>query len=77
MEQALRQKVIIKAGGIVEVRDPDLPVGAEAEVIVFLTPTPESGELPALSEMSGTLEAVWGTQEEIDSHINELRDEWD
>jgi hypothetical protein len=77
MELALRQKAIIKAGGIVEVRDPDLPEGAEAEVIVFLTPSSKSGELPALSEMSGTLKGVWGLQEEIDRHINGLRDEWD
>ena len=36
METALRQKTVIKPGGLIEIRSPELPVGATAEVIVFV-----------------------------------------
>jgi len=36
MESALRQKVVVKRGGVIEIRSPELPEGATAEVIVIL-----------------------------------------
>ena len=36
METALRQRSIVKPGGVIEIRSPELPVGAMAEVIVIL-----------------------------------------
>jgi hypothetical protein len=36
METALRQKAVVKPGGVIEIRSPELPVGAVAEVIVIL-----------------------------------------
>lgn len=36
MVKAIRQHVTVGPGGIVEVQSPDLPVGAEAEVIVLV-----------------------------------------
>ena len=36
METALRQKAVVKPGGVIEIRSPELPEGALAEVIVIL-----------------------------------------
>ena len=36
METALRQKAVVKPGGVIEIRSPELPEGAVAEVIVIL-----------------------------------------
>jgi hypothetical protein len=36
METALRQKTVVKPGGVIEIRSPELPEGAVAEVIVIL-----------------------------------------
>jgi hypothetical protein len=36
METALRQKTVVKPGGLIEIRSSELPVGATAEVIIIL-----------------------------------------
>ncbi len=36
MQTALKQTVTVQAGGLIEVRAPELPVGARAEVIILL-----------------------------------------
>ena len=36
MNAALRQTLVVQPGGVLEIRSPDLPVGATAEVIVLL-----------------------------------------
>jgi hypothetical protein len=36
METALRQKTVVKPGGLIEIRSPELPVGTVAEVIILL-----------------------------------------
>jgi hypothetical protein len=36
MTSATRQTVIVKPGGVIEIRDPQLPAGAVAEVIVLV-----------------------------------------
>ena len=44
METALRQKTVVKPGGVIEIRSTELPEGAMAEVIVILE-TARSGSL--------------------------------
>ena len=44
METALRQKTVVKPGGVIEIRSTELPEGALAEVIVILE-TARSGPL--------------------------------
>lgn len=41
MIHALREKVRIKPGGVIELSSPELPVGEEAEVIVMLDSPPK------------------------------------
>ena len=44
METVLRQKAVVKPGGVIEIRSPELPAGAIAEVIVIWE-TPGTGSL--------------------------------
>ena len=37
MKPALRQKVVVKPGGVIEIRSPELPSGAVADVIIIQT----------------------------------------
>ncbi len=41
MLNGLRQQAIVKPGGIVEIRSPELPAGATVQVIVLLEPPPD------------------------------------
>jgi len=50
MTNATRQTAIVKPGGVIEIRDPKLPVGAVAEVIVLF----ETTEQPTLKPASST-----------------------
>lgn len=78
--QAVKARVRVGAGGAIELRDPALPEGAEAEVIVLVDPTSEAAtgkELLPLASMFGAARGTFRTPEEVDAYIRELRDEWD
>ena len=79
--QAIKARVRVGAGGAIELRDPALPEGAEAEVIVLVGPTPEAEptdeELPPLARIVGSGRGGFSSVEEIDRHLRDLRDEWD
>ncbi len=48
MKTALRQQAVVKPGGVIEIRSPELPEGAMAEVIVILeTPSTQPLGWPA------------------------------
>lgn len=60
MVAAIRQQVTVQPGGVVEVRSPELPPGARAEVIVLLTNQPRPAESPAPAPDSATpQEGAW------------------
>ncbi|MEH2315567.1 hypothetical protein [Nostoc sp.] len=42
MLNGLRQKAIVKPGGVVEICSPELPAGATVDVIVLLDPAPKA-----------------------------------
>lgn len=80
MVQAIKKRVRIGAGGKVEIQDPALIEGAEAEVIVLLSEVAEAApaeELPPLESMIGAARGLFNSPEEIDRYIRDLRDEWD
>jgi hypothetical protein len=54
MVKAVRQHVTVGPGGIVEVQSPDLPVGAEAEVIVLVD---QPGSTPNATDAAERLAA--------------------
>jgi hypothetical protein len=54
----IRQRVTIQEGGTIEIHDPELPVGAEAEVVVVVGP--EELEGPACyPEFDPTAPSIW------------------
>lgn len=76
MVQAIKKRVVVKPGGIVEVQDPDLPEGATAEVIVLLGEHAEA-ERASLAEMVGAARGVFDSVDEVDGYLRKLREEWD
>ncbi|MGB7160501.1 MAG: hypothetical protein WBD40_20720 [Tepidisphaeraceae bacterium] len=75
MVAAIRQNVTVQAGGVVQVRSPDLKPGARAEVIVLVE---DQAEFPrSLVSFIGAGRGLFGSVEEVDGYIRELRDEWD
>lgn len=80
MVAAIKQTVRVQAGGPVEVRSPDLPEGARAEVIILLQDeagAPPSTPPPTWAEIIGSGRGAFASVEEIDAYVRGLRDEWD
>lgn len=71
----VREEVIVKPGGLVEVRSPDLPEGAKAEVLVFVE-EPETSER-TLSSFIGTGKGCYKTPEEAHEILSRERDRWE
>ena len=79
MTTAVRQSVVIQPGGRIELRDPLLPTGATAEVIVLLNwpPVEASGEAAvSLASLIGAARGGFATPDEVDQFINGERDAW-
>ena len=75
MVAAIRQQVTIQAGGVIEVRSPELLAGSKVEVIVLLDAPAEPA--PRWGSFIGSARGLYGSVAEADAHIRELRDEWD
>ncbi|MGH2523053.1 MAG: hypothetical protein ACRDH2_11170 [Anaerolineales bacterium] len=79
MTNALRQTVIVQPGGLIEIRSPELPVGASAEVIVLvdapLSKTPPVMPSP-LARWIGAARGGFATPAEADAFLNRERDTW-
>jgi hypothetical protein len=80
MATAIKQRVTVKEGGVIEVRSDQLRPGAEAEVIVLLDDTlphatPQSRR--TLSSFIGAGKGLFNSVQEVDAHIRGLRDEWE
>ncbi len=78
MTRAIKENVVIGRGGVIEIRRPDLPEGAAAEVIVMLE-EPAAGadsEPPPLTSLFGKAEGVFASGAEADAFIRAERDAW-
>jgi hypothetical protein len=75
MVHALRQKVTVKPGGVVELRSPELVPGSIVEVIILQEK--EYGKTKNLAELIGAGKGVFNTPEEADEFIRRERDKWD
>ena len=75
MVHTIRENVIIRSGGLIEIRRPDLPEGVAAEVIVMIE-TPES-EPPPLTSLLGKAHSGYASGEEADAFLRVERDAWD
>lgn len=74
MIRAIKEHVIIGSGGLIEIRRPDLPEGAAAEVTVTIQ-TPDS-EPPPLSSLLGKAQSGYDSGEQADAFIRAERDAW-
>ncbi|MDF5729828.1 MAG: hypothetical protein PUP92_17910 [Rhizonema sp. PD38] len=76
MLSGLRQKAIVKPGGVVEICSSELPTGATVEVIVLMDlPFEESKR--SLSSFIGSAKGSFATPEEVDRFIRQERDQWE
>jgi len=76
MLKELRQKAIVKPGGVVEICSPELPIGATVEIIVLIeTPTYQSKK--SLTSFIGSAKGSFATPEEVDKFIRQERDAWE
>ena len=66
METALRQKAVVRPGGVIEIRSPELPEGAVAEVIVIL----EASDTESLGWPKGFFEQLAGSLPDFPDDAN-------
>lgn len=75
MLKGLRQKAIVKPGGVVQICSPELPTGATVEIIVLISPTDQSKS--SLTSFIGSAKGSFATPEEVDKFISQERDAWE
>lgn len=75
MLKGLRQKAIVKPGGVVQICSPELPTGATVEIIVLISPTDQSKS--SLTSFIGSGKGSFATPEEVDKFISQERDAWE
>ena len=77
MVRAIKEIVVIGPGGVIEIRRPDLPVGAAAEVIVMVNEDAEGQPPPPLSSLLGRADSGYASGEDVDAFLRAERDAWD
>jgi hypothetical protein len=70
----IRQRVKILPGGTIEIHDPQLPDGAEAEVLITFE---RSEEEPSLVSFIGKGKGCFADAAEVDSFLRSERESWD
>ncbi len=75
MTRIVRKHAVVKQGGVVEVRSPDLPAGAEADVTVRVH-VHRHANGQKLASLIGRGTGLYKSADEVDAHIRELREEW-
>lgn len=74
MLQAIRERVTIKPGGLLQVRRPDLPSGVEADVIIMIEQPGHASE--CLASFVGKGKGCFKSVEDVDAFIRNERDSW-
>lgn len=75
MMQAIKEHVIVKKGGVIELHLPELTAGTEAEVIIMIEQAPQT--LPDLSSFIGKAKGCFSNSDEIDTFLRKERDKWE
>lgn len=78
MGAARRINTTVQAGGRIEVRAPDLPIGQPVEVIIRLAngqPNGRRSVVDILAECPGGL--IFKRPEDVDAYVREERDSWE
>jgi hypothetical protein len=74
MNQALRQKAVVKPGGIIEINSPELLPGTTVDVIVIVETLPQKRR--SLRSMIGSGKGSFASPKEADEFICRERDSW-
>ena len=74
MQNMLKQKVTVQAGGVVHIESPELVPGSMADVII-IPETPASPPAP-LASLIGTAAGGFTTPQEADAFIRQERNTW-
>ncbi len=80
MNEAVRQQVVVGAGGEIVIRAPHLKAGTHVEVIVVEQPeSPTTAEVPRipLSSLIGSCRGMFATPADADDFLRRERDAWD
>ena len=75
MLEAIRERTTVKTGGILELCHPELPVGAEAEVIIMVE-RPDVPPAPLVSFL-GRAKGCFGSVAEVDEFLRGERQSWE
>ena len=76
MLNGIRQKAIVKPGGVIEICSPELPSGTTVEVIILMEPTSDKSE-KSLTSFIGAAKGSFATPEAADQFICQERDSWE
>ncbi len=74
MSQAIRQKVVVKSGGVINILSSELPVGTEVDVIIIVETTTKSKQ--SLRTIIGSGKGSFAMPQEADDFISRERDAW-
>ena len=77
MNQAIKERVTIQPGGLIEIRRPELPVGATAEVIVIVNDAINDIPAVSLGSLFGKVRGCFKSGEEADAFIRSEREAWE
>ncbi|MBI2836815.1 MAG: hypothetical protein HYX75_00740 [Acidobacteria bacterium] len=72
MSLEIREHVIIRPGGVVEIRRPELPAGAEADVVIVVEEA--APEIPPLASLVGKGSGCYATATEAELFLRTERD---
>jgi len=75
MIAAHKHRVTVQPGGVIEIRSPDLKVGAEADVIILIDSA--VGQHRPLTAFRGAAQGLFASPEDVDAFIRNERDAWD
>lgn len=74
MNEAIRQKAVVKPGGVINIQSLELPVGTEVDVIVIVERAGKKKQ--SLRSIIGTGKGCFATPQEADDFISRERDAW-
>jgi hypothetical protein len=77
MVSAIRQHVKVQAGGLIEIRSPELSAGSDAEVIILVEKGEAMPSSSGLSQFIGAAKGIYASAEEADQFIRSERDSWE
>jgi hypothetical protein len=76
MLNAIKRNVTVQPGGRIEVFVPELPAGAQAEVIVLESASAPTRCASPLAARIGQAKGAFASPDDVDSFIRAERDRW-